>query len=68
VYRSSARSFRDHGRFLTVNSRYERAFDFTNNPNRFAREIHKAGYATSPTYSDNLISLMRTHDLYRFDR
>ena len=68
VYRSAARSFADHGRFLTVNPRYRPAFRHTGNPDRFAREIHKAGYATSPTYSSNLIKLMRQFDLYRFDR
>jgi flagellum-specific peptidoglycan hydrolase FlgJ len=68
VYRKAADSFRDHGRFLTVNPRYRRAFDHTDNPERFAREIHKAGYATDPGYSDKLIALMRQYDLYRFDR
>lgn len=68
MYRSAADSFRDHGRFLTVNPRYRPAFAHTDDPNRFAREIHKAGYATDPAYSDKLIGLMREHDLYRFDR
>lgn len=68
VYASAAGSFRDHGRFLTVNSRYRPAFDHTDDPDRFAREIHKAGYATDPSYSDKLIGLMRQYDLYRFDR
>jgi flagellar protein FlgJ len=68
VYRKPARSFLDHGRFLTVNPRYRPAFAHTDNPNRFAREIHKAGYATDPHYSDKLIALMRQYDLYRFDR
>ena len=67
VYRSGARSFMDHGRFLTVNPRYRNAFNYTDRPNRFAREIHRAGYATDPNYSDKLIALMRRHNLYRFD-
>ncbi|HEY8473631.1 MAG TPA: sporangiospore maturation cell wall hydrolase GsmA [Natronosporangium sp.] len=68
VYRSAADSFQDHGRFLTVNDRYRPAFRYTDDPDRFAREIHKAGYATDPAYSDKLIALMRQYDLYRFDR
>jgi flagellar protein FlgJ len=68
VYDSASDSFVDHGRFLTVNSRYRPAFAHTADPDRFAREIHRAGYATDPTYSDKLIALMREHDLYRFDR
>ena len=31
-----------------------------NDPDQFAREIHRGGYATSPTYADNLIALMRS--------
>jgi flagellar protein FlgJ len=67
VYRSSLRSFNDHGRFLVVNPRYRPAFAHTGSPNRFARAIHRAGYATDPGYSDKLIALMRQYDLYRFD-
>jgi flagellar protein FlgJ len=67
VYRTGARSFMDHGRFLKVNPRYRKAFDYTGQPNRFAREIHRAGYATDPNYSDKLIRLMRQYNLYRFD-
>lgn len=68
VYRWAERSFRDHGRFLRVNPRYAPAFAHTENPDRFAREIHKAGYATDPGYSDKLTALMRQYRLYRFDR
>jgi flagellar protein FlgJ len=68
AYRNAAGSMADHGRFLVVNPRYRRAFRFTRSPDRFARAIHRAGYATSPTYSRNLIRIMRQYDLYRFDR
>ena len=40
----------------------------TRNANRFAAAIHKAGYATSPTYARNLIRIMKRYNLYRFDR
>ena len=39
----------------------------TGDPNRFAIEIHKAGYATSPTYAQNLIDLMKKYNLYKYD-
>lgn len=37
-------------------------------PDTFAREIHRAGYATATDYATKLIELMLQHDLYRFDR
>ncbi|GAA3161954.1 hypothetical protein GCM10010466_61200 [Planomonospora alba] len=67
TYRTAADSFADHGDFLVSNSRYRRAFAHTGDPDRFAREIAKAGYATDPAYPGKLIDLMRTHDLYRYD-
>jgi len=39
-----------------------------NNAAQFAREIHKAGYATDPAYSDKLIAMINKYDLTRFDR
>jgi flagellar protein FlgJ len=51
-----------------VNSRYKNAFKYSTNPDQFAREIHKAGYATSPSYANDLIALMKQYNLYRYDR
>lgn len=68
VYRSAADSFLDHGRFLTENPRYAPAFVHVDDPDRFAREIHRAGYATDPDYTDKLLRLMRQYDLYQYDR
>jgi flagellar protein FlgJ len=67
VYRNATGSFADHGNFLRVNSRYKNAFRYSTNPDQFAREIHKAGYATSPTYANDLIALMKDYNLYRYD-
>ena len=67
VYRNATGSFADHGNFLKVNSRYRNAFRYSTNPDRFAREIHKAGYATSPSYANDLIALMKQYNLYRYD-
>ncbi len=67
AYRNGTDSYLDHGRQLAAMSRYAEAMRHTADPNRFAREIHLAGYATSPTYADKLIDLMKQHDLYRYD-
>lgn len=67
-YDSAADSFADHGAFLTENPRYSEAFNYTDDPDQFIREVHKAGYATDPEYSDKIIGLMERYDLYRFDQ
>jgi len=67
VYDSVADSFSDHGRNLHENSRYAKAFDHTDDADAFIREVHKAGYATDPKYTDKIIGLMKEFDLYRFN-
>lgn len=67
AYRNPEDSYVDHGRQLTELTRYAEAMKHTDDPDRFAREIHKAGYATGSTYSDQLIDLMRQYDLYQYD-
>jgi uncharacterized protein YraI len=68
AYRDATGSFADHGNFLKVNSRYKNAFRYSTDPDQFAREIHRAGYATSPTYANDLIALMKQYNLYRYDK
>jgi uncharacterized protein YraI len=67
TYASALDSFRDHGRFLTVNDRYAPAFAYTNNANQFLYQIWLAGYATSPTYVTNVQALMQQYNLYQYD-
>jgi flagellar protein FlgJ len=67
VYASATDSFRDHAVFLTTNSRYRPAFSYTHDANAFLYHIWKAGYATSPTYYDNVTAVMRQHNLYQYD-
>src|SRR5436305_1733918 len=67
TYASATDSFRDHGRFLTTNSRYRPAFAYTTDANRFIYEVWKAGYATSPTYATTVIALMTRYNLYQYD-
>ncbi len=66
-YDDIAKSFLDHGRFLTVHSRYAEAFNYTDDPDRFIVEVHKAGYATDPEYSNKIIRLMQRYDLYQYN-
>lgn len=62
-YPSYLESLRDHSKFLLTNARYKPAFAYTQNPEQFARELQKAGYATDPDYAKKLISIMRTYGL-----
>ncbi|MFD8496564.1 glucosaminidase domain-containing protein [Amycolatopsis sp. NPDC059657] len=67
TYASMEDSFRDHGLFLASRARYAKAFAYPDDPNQFIREVHAAGYATDPGYSDKVIGLMQKYGLYRFD-
>ncbi len=42
---------------LQGNSRYQDALDSADNPEQFARELQKAGYATDPGYAKKIISI-----------
>lgn len=68
AYASVADSFTDHGRFFLENPRYARAVAAKDDARRFAQEIHRAGYATDPAYSNKLIALMDRYNLFRFDQ
>jgi flagellum-specific peptidoglycan hydrolase FlgJ len=66
-YHTWAQSIEDHGKLLQ-NSRYSPAMKYKNNPDQFAREIHKAGYATDPNYASKLISIMKANNFYQWDK
>jgi flagellar protein FlgJ len=68
VYNSALDSLRDHSLTLSSKKRYAAAFQYSTNPNQFAAEVHKAGYATDPNYTSLLTSIMSKYDLYRYDR
>ncbi len=65
-YNSWAESIEDHGRLLQ-NSRYSQAMANRNNPDQFARELQRAGYATDPEYANKLISIMRSNNFYQYN-
>ncbi len=70
MYNNWQESIDDHAH-LVSNGRYKSAWDAyqaNHDADAFARGIHQAGYATSPTYADNLISLMKQYNLYEWDK
>jgi flagellar rod assembly protein/muramidase FlgJ len=56
----------DHARFLTDNPRYRPAFQFQDG-RRFASAVAAAGYATDPTYSAKIISIIQFRGLAALD-
>lgn len=67
TYASMAHSIRDHGNFLTVNSRYKPAFAYQKDANKFIWTVWKAGYATDPNYYTKITGVMAANGLYRYD-
>lgn len=67
TYAGMTNSFRDHGNFLRVNSRYKLAFAYTRDANRFIWQVWKAGYATDPNYYTKVTTLMASYNLYQYD-
>ena len=67
TYAAMADSFRDHGNFLRVNSRYQAAFAYTRFANQFIWTVWKAGYATDPNYYTKITTLMAQQNLYQYD-
>lgn len=76
-YNSWQESIEDHSNFLLTNKRYSSAIKSYNsgkafgtpvqeNVDAFARGIHDAGYATDSKYSDKLISIMKSNNLYKW--
>jgi len=57
-YSSAQESMQDFADFLTQNPRYEKALSEADNPQRFIKELHKAGYATDPEYAQKVLSVM----------
>jgi hypothetical protein len=67
TYQTMGHSFRDHGSFLRVNSRYKPAFAYTKDANKFIWNVWKAGYATDPNYYTKITTLMAGYQLYQYD-
>jgi flagellar protein FlgJ len=67
TYASMTDSYRDHGNFLRINSRYAASFNVSRDANKFIYSIWKAGYATDPAYYTKMTGIMRSYNLYQYD-
>lgn len=57
AYAGPARSFADYARLLTADPRYAGALGHGEDVAGFARALHRAGYATDPTYAAKLTAI-----------
>ncbi|NND90216.1 MAG: flagellar assembly peptidoglycan hydrolase FlgJ [Granulosicoccus sp.] len=58
IYEDPADAVDGFASFLLDNPRYSTALQHAGDPERFLRELHKAGYATDPDYAEKAISVM----------
>ena len=66
-YKSAGQSFEDHSLFLKK-PRYQELFTLEITDYKgWAKGLKKYGYATSPTYAENLINLIEKYVLTQFD-
>lgn len=66
AYPNNSASIEDHGRFLTVNSRYSNLRGDTNYIS-VTNKLRADGYATAPNYATALQNLIRTYNLTQLD-
>lgn len=68
TYKSVRESFNDHSKFL-LQPRYYKLFHLNKNDYKaWAKELKKAGYATSLEYADLLIKQIEKYFLWKFDK
>lgn len=58
AYSSLEESFNDYVDFVKHSPRYKEAVDQASDPEAFIDELHKAGYATDPNYSNKIKGIM----------
>ncbi len=64
-YDSYQDSFNDYIEFLQTQPRYRNALRHTNDAEAFVEQLHKAGFATDPNYSDKIKRIMNSDILAR---
>lgn len=62
-YASFEESFNDYVAFIKGNSRYQLALSKASNPEEYLSALHKAGYATDPTYVDKIMTVFYSDKL-----
>lgn len=66
-YESAEESYKDHSEFLRNNPRYKFLFDYQEDDYKsWAYGLKTAGYATSKTYPQQLITLIENYDLQQY--
>ena len=69
VYSDAKDSYQDHSDFLKKYKRYEFLFTYKSTDYKsWARGLKNAGYATNPSYAENLIALIEEEKLFELDR
>ncbi|MCY1416279.1 flagellar rod assembly protein/muramidase FlgJ [compost metagenome] len=64
-YDSYQDSFHDLVSLLQGNDRYQGVLKSADNPEQFARELQKAGYATDPDYASKITQIARQMKSYQ---
>lgn len=59
AYSSPAESMADYADFISGNPRYQDAIG-SSNPQRYAQELQRAGYATDPAYAHKIVSIFNS--------
>jgi LysM repeat protein len=68
-YNRVSDSYKDHSLFLRNRPRYSFLFDLpTTDYKAWARGLKLAGYATLPTYAEELIELIERYQLFEYDK
>ena len=69
AYDNAYESYEDHCKFLTTSQRYSVLFTLsTTDYKGWAKGLKRCGYATSPTYAEQLIGIIEVYNLDQYDR
>lgn len=59
AYGASEESFADYVELISTSPRYAAALEHADDPERYARALHDAGYATDPDYAEKWLAIYR---------